>query len=120
MGDKQLISNSISAVFCWHHGDYQRLRVCLEKGYCDLYPIGSRCSNWWNKLKVKVGDKVRFSVKGKIVAVGIIQSEPYDLAEKRKIQPVDTEWSGAVNIENVRFLDGGTCSSTPRVGSHRL
>ena len=120
MDDRQLISNSISAVFCWHHGDLQRLHLCLEKGYCDLYPIGPRCSKWWNKLKVKVGDEVRFSVKGKIVAVGRIQSEPYDLSKIRKIQPVHPDWPGAVDIENVKFLDGGTCSSTPRVGSHRL
>ncbi len=121
MDDRRLISNSISAVLCWHHGDLQRLRMCLEKGYCDLYPIGDRCSKWWNKLKSEIGDTVRFSVKGNIVAVGIIQSEPYDLAKKRNIQPVAKEWSGAVDIENVRFLDnGGTCNSTPRVGSHRL
>ncbi len=121
MDDKQLNSSSTDAVFCWHHADLQRLRMCLEKGYCDLYPIGDRCSKWWNKIKIEIGDTVRFSVKGKIVAVGIIQSEPYDLAKERNIQPIVEEWSGAVDIRDVRFLDNGeTCTSNPRRGSHRL
>ena len=121
MDDRQPIRKSINATLCWHHGDLQRLRMCLEKGYCDLYPIGDRCSKWWKKLKIQIGDTVQFSVKGNIVAIGTIQSEPYDLAKKRKIQPVDPEWSGAVDIDNVRFIDnGGTCDSPPRGGSHRL
>ncbi len=119
MDDRQLISNSINPVLCWHHGDLQRLRKCLKNGYCDFYPIDTIHPKW-NKLKVKVGDTVQFCVKRKIEAVGIIQSEPYDLAEKRKIQPVNTKWPGAVDIENIRFLHGGTCSSTPQFGSHRL
>jgi hypothetical protein len=119
MSDRQLISNSINAVLCWHHRDSERLRKCLKNGYCDFYPIGTSHPKW-NKL-IKVGDMVQFCVKRQIVAVGIIQSEPYDLSEKRKIQPVDKKWPGAVNIGNIRFIDEGrTCSFPPGLGSHRI
>lgn len=119
--DDQAISNPTNAEFCWHHGDLQRLRMCLENGYCDLYPVGDRCYKWWRRFKLEIGDRVRFCVKSKIVAVGTIQSEPYDLVKKRNIQPIAEEWAGAVDIENVEFLDnGGTCDSTPQFGSHRL
>lgn len=62
---------SSTAVVCWHHSDLQRLEKCLGNNYCDLYCPEVRCSNWWNKLGLKVGDVVRFSVKGEVVAYGL-------------------------------------------------
>lgn len=103
--------------FCWHHGDEGRLRQCLDNGYCDLYPLDDpRCSKFWKGHKLKQGDRVRFSVKGKVVAFGTIQSEePYE-----KIEPVNREWLGAVDIGDICWRDGGDCSSPPGLGSHRL
>jgi hypothetical protein len=108
-------------VVCWHHGDEKRLRQCLDLKYCDLYhPLDKRCLQWWNKLRLKIGDMVRFCVKGRIVALGIIKSEPYDLASKKQIKPVDSKWSGAVDIEEIPWHGKESCDSTPRWGSHRL
>ena len=104
--------------FCWHHGDEGRLRQCLDNGYCDLYPLDDpRCSRFWKGHKLKQGDRVRFSVKGEVVAFGTIQSEePYE-----RIEPVDPdEWPGAVDIGDICWRDGGDCSSPPGLGSHRL
>ncbi len=103
--------------FCWHHGDEGRLRQCLDNGYCDLYHSDDpRCSRFWKGHKLKHGDRVRFSVKGKIVAFGTIQSEePYE-----RIEPVDPEWSGAIDIGDICWRDGGDCRRPPRFGSHRL
>ena len=103
--------------FCWHHGDEGRLRQCLNNGYCDLYPLDDpRCSRFWKGHKLKQGDKVRFSVKGEVVAFGTIQSEePYE-----RIEPVDPEWPGAVDIGDICWRDGGDCRRPPRFGSHRL
>lgn len=108
--------------FCWHHGYEGRLRQCLDNGYCDLYPLDDpRCSRFWKGHKLKQGDRVRFSVKGKVAAFGTIQSKPYDLASERKIQPVDPKkWPGAVDIGDICWRDGGDCSSPPGLGSHRL
>ncbi len=107
-------------VVCWHHGDLQRLRWCLARNYCDLY--GSvKGSRWWRKLGLNVGDVIRFSVKGRVVATGGIQSDPYDLAVERGIQPVDKNWPGAVDIEDVVWRkDSGSCDSSLRLGSHKL
>lgn len=120
MENNQPNSKQISPVVCWHHGDLQRLRQCLAKNYCDLYRPGARCSAWWRKLGLNVGDMVRFSVKRKVVGSGRIQSDPYDLAAKTGIQPVDSKWPGAVNIENIVWRDGGSCGSPLRLGNHKL
>jgi len=106
--------------FCWHHGEEGRLRQCLDNGYCDIHPLGACCSKWWKGHKLKRGDRVRFSVKGKVVAFGTIQSEPYDLFAEKGIEPVDPKWLGAVDIGDIYWRDGGDCSSPPRRGSHRL
>ena len=120
MANNQPNSKPISAVVCWHHSDLQRLRQCLAENYCDLYPLGARCSKWWRKLGLNVGDIVRFCVRGKVIASGKIQSEPYDLAARRKLQPVDPKWPGAVDIGDIRWRDEGSCSSPPRQGSHKI
>ena len=120
MANNQQSSNSIRPVVCWHHGDLERLQQCLAKNYCDLYGLATGGSNWWRKLGLNVGHRVRFSVKGKVVASGKIQSEPYDLAARRKVRPVDPKWPGAVDIGDIRWRDEGSCSSPPALGSHRL
>jgi hypothetical protein len=108
------------AVVCWHHGDRRRLEMCLANNYCDLYGPGRSCSNWWNKLGLKIGDIVRFSVKGEVVAYGKILSEPYDLVVRKGIPPVDKSWPGAVDIGEIQWRRGGNCASSLREGSHRL
>jgi hypothetical protein len=107
--------------FCWHHGDLERLRQCLDNGYCDLWP-SPKSFTWWKRHKLNKGDRVQFSVKGKVVACGTIKSdEPYDLFDVKGIDPVDPEkWPGAVDIGDIRWRDKGNCSSTPRFGSHWL
>jgi len=116
----KMAKNHPNSKLCWHHGDLERLRQCLAKNYCDLYPLGARCSKWWKKLGPKKGDRVQFSVKGKVVACGTIQSEPYDLFAEKGIEPVDPEWPGAVDIGDICWRDKGDCSSWPRRGSHWL
>ena len=122
MAMKQPEVGSQIAVVCWHHGDRQRLEKCLANNYCycDLYGPGRSCSNWWNKLGLKIGDVVRFSVKGEVVAYGKILSEPYDLVLRKGIPPVDKSWPGAVDIGEIQKRRGGNCASPPREGSHRL
>jgi hypothetical protein len=120
MAMKQPEVRSRTAVLCWHHGDLRRLEKCLANHYCDLYGPGVQCSNWWNKLGLKVGDVVRFSVKGEVVAYGKILSEPYDLASRKEIPPVDKSWPGAVDIGEIQWRRGGNCASALREGSHRL
>jgi len=119
MAMKQPEVGSRIAVVCWHHGDRRRLEKCLANNYCDLHPLG-RASNWWNKLRLKIGDIVRFSVKGEVVAYGKILSEPYDLVSRKGIPPVDKSWPGAVDIGEIQWRQGGNCPSPPREGSHRL
>jgi hypothetical protein len=113
-------------VACWHHGDEDRLRKCLNNGYCDLHPLAAECpkgrmsaESWFHKkMKLKIGERVRFCVKRKIVASGEIRSEPY-----RNHQPVGQHWPGAVRIENIEWSDEGQCSLPPKrrqFGSHRL
>lgn len=111
-------------VACWHHGNEDRLRKCLQNGYCDLHPLAAECpagrmsaEYWFHKrMKLKIGELVRFCVeKRKIVASGEIRSEPY-----KNNQPIDPNWPGAVRIEKVKWAYEGYCSSPPPFGSHRL
>ena len=106
--------------FCWHHGDLERLRQCLDNGYCDLWPPPG-CFRWWKKHGLKKGDPVQFSVKGSVVACGTIQSEePYDLLAEKGIESVDPYWPSAVDIGDICWRDKGDCSSTPKFGCHWL
>lgn len=111
-------------VACWHHGNESRLTKCLEEGYCDLHPLAKYCppgrmsAEFWfdKKMKLKVGDLVRFCVeKRTIVATGQIASVPYMTAN-----PINPNWPGAVRIEKVKWKREGYCSSLPGLGSHRL
>jgi len=106
--------------FCWHHGDLERLRQCLDNGYCDLWPLGTPGFIRWGKHGLKKGDRVQFSVKGKVVACGTIQSEPYDLFAEKGIEPVDPDWPSAIDVGDIYWRDKGHCSSTPMFGSHWL
>lgn len=114
-------------VACWHHGNENRLRKCLVNGYCDLHPLAAKCpkgrmsAEFWfhKKMKLKIGDRVRFCVeRRKIVGTGEIESKPYDLLERRGIQPINPNWPGAVDIVDVQWENGGYCPSLPRRGSH--
>jgi hypothetical protein len=120
MAKKQSEVGAKSAVVCWHHSNLQRLEKCLANNYCDLYAPGPQCSRWWNKLELKVGDVVRFSVKGSVVAYGRILSEPYDLFSRRTLSPVSKSWPGAVDIGEIQWRSGGNCASPLREGSHQL
>ena len=105
--------------FCWHHRDVERLRQCLDKGYCDLHE-GERGMRWYDRHTLYVGMRVRFSVNRSVVAFGTIRSEPHDLLAEKGIEPVDPEWPGAVDIGDICWRDDGDCSSNPKWGSHRL
>lgn len=122
-------NNQIGIVGCWHHGNLERLRQCLDQGYCDLHPLAENCpkgrmsaERWYHsKMKLEIGDRVRFCVeKRKIVATGEIASEPYDLSLKKGIEPIDPDWSGAVDIINIVWSDADHCPSPPVLGSHRI
>jgi len=104
---------------CWHHSDLERLRQCLDKNCCDLYG-GEHGIRWYKRHGLYIGQSVQFSVKGKVIAFGTIQSKPYDLATERNIQPVNPKWPGAVGIGDICWRDGRYCSSSPRRGSHSL
>lgn len=113
-----------SEVACWHHGNENRLKKCLGDGYCDLHPLAKECprkrmsaEDWFhNKMKLKIGDRVRFRVEGRrIVASGEIRSEPFT-----NPRPVDPHWPGAVLIGDVVWFQGGVCPSWPLRGSHRI
>ncbi len=107
--------------FCWHHRDLERLRQCLDNGYCDFWPPGTPGYERWNRHGLKKGDRVQFSVRRKVVACGTIQSDkPYNLFAEKGIEPVDPEWPGAVDIGDICWRDKGDCSSPPGLGSHRL
>ena len=129
MTSDNLISKEEHIVGCWHHGDMNRLRTCLSSGYCDLHPLKKTCPKgrmsaeyWYNsKMKLKIGDEVRFCVeKRKVVATGEVCSIPYDIFTQKRIRPVDPCWPSAVDISKVVWLDGGYCPSHPVIGSHRL
>jgi len=105
--------------FCWHHSDPNRLRQCLDKGFCDLHG-GERGIRWYGRHQLSRRIRVRFSVQGEIVAFGTIQSEPYDLLAQKGIEPVDSEWPSAVDINDICWRDGGYCDAPRRWGSHRL
>ena len=111
MATRQSRVEARRAVVCWHHSDLQRLKNCLENNYCDLYAPGPQCSRWWNKLELRVGDFVRFSVKGNVVAYGRILSEPYDLVSRKSLPPLSKSWPGAVDIGQIEWRTGGNCAS---------
>ena len=106
--------------FCWHHGDLERLRQCLDKGYCDLHEL-EHTIRWYNRYGLYKGMPVRFSVRHNVCAFGNIQSKkPYDLRAEKGIEPVNPNWPGAVDICSICWRDGGYCDSYLRRGSHRL
>lgn len=112
-------------VFCWHHGSRARLYRCLDHGYCDLGPLDDQClSRFWKRHRLKPGDRVRFSVRGEIVACGTIDSNyPYDLRSEKGIEPVSPRWPSAVDIIEICRTDGsncGSCIAPPKFGSHWL
>jgi len=57
-----------------------------------------------------------------IVATGTIASRPYDFERHREIKPVDPHWPGAVDIDDVEWLNGNERCVEPSgsFGSHRL
>lgn len=122
-------------VACWHHGSEERLKKCLREGYCDLHPVAEKCPKgrmsaeafFYGKLRLRINDPVRFSVKGRIVATGIIASAPYDFFERTGRNPIDPKWPGAVNIEkfdDTKWLGLDTnqrcVDPAGKFGSHRL
>ncbi len=105
--------------FCWHHSDLDRLCQCLDKGYCDLY-ASERGVRLYERHGLYVGMPVRFCVQGKVRAFGTIQSRPYDLFTEKGIEPIAPDWPAAVDIDSIRWEDGGDCDSPRRWGSHTL
>ena len=112
---------------CWHVAHLDRLRRNLqwtEKwGVCDLYSLSGHAERWFDeRMRLSVGDRVRFCCKGSIVAEGTIASRP---RERTSEDP--TVWHSGfpsvVTIERVSFVTQKMCDcyrANPRFGSHRL
>ena len=112
---------------CWHIGDMDRLMRSLrwkEKwGVCDLYPLRGRAEGWFDgRMKLSVGDRVRFCSKGSIVAEGTIASRPRERSAQDP--PVwHLDFPSVVTIEHVSFVTPTVCDcyrTNARRGSHRL
>ncbi|MDY6918368.1 MAG: hypothetical protein SVP26_10595 [Chloroflexota bacterium] len=112
-------------VACWHHADEKRLRKNLECGRIDLYGRHDRTENrtkrldhWWNKMRLKKGDRIRIVVAGHIRAFARIAGEPYDLPANE----VCGKWGSAVDLIHidVQAAPFPIASCAHLQGSHRF
>jgi len=73
---------------------------------------------WWNKMRLKKGDRIRIVIGGRIRAFATINSEPYDLP----INEVCGEWGSAVDLVDIdeRVAPFQTASCAHLQGSHRF
>ncbi len=112
---------------CWHIAHLDRLKTNLQWtgkwGVCDLYRLGSHAERWFDRrMRLSLGDRVRFCCKGSIVAEGTIASRP----RKRTASDPPILHSGfpsVVTVEEVSFITTKACDcyrANPRFGSHRL
>ena len=117
-----VIENKMGFVSCWHIASEKRLMSNLRCGVCDHYLLGDR-AEWWfdNKMHLKIGDRVQFCCKGKIVAEGIIASRPRD---RTKDDPpiINQNYPSVVTIKDVKIRSGNEfCryfKNDPGEGSH--
>lgn len=114
-----------TVVACWHHADEDRLLNNLQRGRIDLYGRRevtdkgtNRLRHWWNKMRLKRGDRIRIVTGGRIRAFAIINSEPYDLL----MNQVHGEWGSAVDLVDidVQAVPFPIASCAHLQGSHRF
>lgn len=114
-----------TVVACWHHADEKRLHENLQRGRIDLYgrrEVTSKGTNrldhWWNKMRLKKGDRIRIVVKGHVRVFATINSEPYDLP----VNKVPDEWGSAVDLIDIDEKDYPfpIASCAHLQGSHRF
>jgi hypothetical protein len=111
-------------VACWHHANPNRLLKHLKQGRIDLYGRNERTqkgtlrlNRWWARMRLKLGDRVRIVVAGKIIAYATIASEPKDLP------PNDVEgvWGTYVELKDIEILPKPYPSASCKLqGSHRF
>jgi len=95
-------------IACWHHGNLERLLDHLSKSRIDLYGRNAktekrgkpRVDNWWSVMGLKMGDRIRIVVKGKIIAHATIYSEPKDLPPNE----VNGIWGTYVELHQIDLL----------------
>jgi hypothetical protein len=96
-------------IACWHHGDLDRLLDHLRKSRIDLYGRNEkteirrkpRADNWWNsRMRLKLGDRIRIVVGGKIIAYATIKNTPKDLPPNE----VEGIWGTFVELKQIKRL----------------
>ncbi len=113
-------------IACWHHADIDRLRKHLRRDRIDLYGPNEvaargtkRLNHWWEKMRLKKGDRIRIVVEGHVYAFATINGEPYDLP----INEVSGIWGSAVALrdikEQVAPFQTASCKGHCQ-GSHRF
>jgi hypothetical protein len=114
-----------TVVACWHHADEKRLYENLQRGRIDLYGRcevtckgTNRLDHWWNKMRLKKGDRIRIVVKGHVRVFATINSEPYDLP----VNKITDEWGSAVDLIDIdkKAYPYSIASCTHLQGSHRF
>jgi hypothetical protein len=114
-----------TVVACWHHADEGRLLNNLQRGRIDLYGRRevtdkgtNRLHHWWNKMRLKRGDRIRIVTEGRVRAFATIDSEPYD----PPVNQVSGEWGSAVDLVDIDVQAApfpiASCAHLP--GSHRF
>ena len=112
-------------VACWHHGDEDRLLRHLKHNRIDLYGRNkvtakgsNRLKHWWNKMRLKRGDRIRIVVGGYIRAYATIDGVPEDLPAGEAYK----EWGTAVALINITILEPPypVASCRHLQGSHRF
>ena len=109
-------------ISCWHITSEKRLMSNLRRGVCDHYSMDYQAERWFDKkMQLKIGDRVRFCCKGKIVAEGRIASRPRN---RTKDDPpiIDKSYPSVVTIKDVKIRTAnevcGHFKNDPYEGSH--
>jgi hypothetical protein len=114
-----------TVVACWHHADESRLLSNLQRGRIDLYGRRevtdkgtNRLHHWWNKMRLKRGDRIRIVMGGRVCAFATIDSEPCDLP----VNQVYGEWGSAVDLVDIGMQTAPfpIASCAHLQGSHRF
>jgi hypothetical protein len=119
---------SAKPVACWHHGDMEKLRKYLKRGFIDLYgkhelaPKGeNRQSRFLKRMRLKQGDRIRIRVGRCVVAYAIIDDNT-PIEDENVKRERGCPWGARMMVKDVHYEEPPQLASCwPNFqGSHRF